>query len=232
MIRWSCLVILLSVDIARAGILGPQDPLAPGPMAFDETFLSRTVEVLEPRANTVNGHFEDCYALGRACLYLSRCQDLDHRRDEAKRTVEEGVQSAQKAVLLDPRSARAHSLLALLYVTQIGLNDFFAAMSLGPKAGEENKKAQALDAKDAQTQLALATQYVMAPPIGGGNVKKGIQVLQIVTGLEPDWDEPYYWLAKAYRKENDRVNFKEALQKALSIDPDNRSARREWEDWP
>lgn len=193
--------------------------------------LTQAFTALEPFANTVTGRFNCLYQAARACLYLSRSRDLDKNRHEAEKWDDRGIALAKLAVSEMGDSADAHSLLALLYETKLSYGDMFTGMDIGPKAGAENKKALALDADNAQVQLASGIQYVMAPPIGGGDVKKGIATLEKALELDPKMDEVYYWLAKAYRKQNDRVNFKKSLDSALKLNPQNRMAQKELADW-
>lgn len=193
--------------------------------------LTRAFAVLEPCANTVTGRFECIYQAARACLYLSRGRDLDNNRHEAEKWDDKGIALAKLAVSEKGDSADAHSLLALLYETKLSYGDIFTGMDIGPKAGAETKEALALDPGNAQAQLAAGIQYVMAPPIGGGDVKKGIATLQKVLELDPRMDEAYYWLAKAYRKQNNRADFKKSLDAALQMNLHNRMAQRELGGW-
>ncbi len=202
-----------------------------GRKTLEEGPLFQGQQALESCADTLNSHCDCCYQRARACLYLSRACDLDKHRKQAEYWDDLGITLAQKALGFNGQSAGAHSLLALLYETKLGYGDMFTGMSVGPKAGDENKKALALDAQNAQVQLAAGIQYVMAPPIGGGDVKKGIATLQRVLELDSKVDEAYYWLAKAYRKQNDRVNFKKSLDSALQINPQNRMVLKEQVDW-
>jgi len=205
--------------------------LEKGKAGYEEDSLLSALQALEPCANTLTADFNCCYQAARAHLYLSRCYDLDKRKDLAEKAIEKGIREAKQTVVLRADSADAHSLLALLYEAKLQHGDMFTGMDIGPKAGDENKKGLALDPANAQVQLALGIQYVMAPPIGGGDVKKGIATLQKVLELDPKMDEAYYWLAKAYRKQNDRENFKKSLDSALQLNPQNRMAQKELADW-
>ncbi len=172
--------------------------LKEGSATLDEGPLSAALRAFEPCANTVNGRFDCCYQLARTYLYLIRSKEVNHHRDEAKKLVDPGILVARKAVLMQGQSAEAHALLARLYETKLGYGDMFTGMDIGPKADAENKKALSLDPQNAQVQLALGVQYVMAPPIGGGDVKKGIATLNKALELDPEMDEAgFYWLAKA-----------------------------------
>ena len=205
--------------------------LQEGSLTLDEGPLLKARDVFEPCANTVTGRFDCCYQFARTYLFLARAQEYQGHRDQAKKVVDTGIQVAQKAVLMEDQSADAHALLARLYETKLSYGDMFTGMASGPKAYGENKKALGLDPENAQVQLSAGIQFVMAPPIGGGDVKKGILTLEKALELDPKMDEAYYWLAKAYRKQNDRVNFKRALDSALEMKPGNVMAKKEQESW-
>lgn len=202
-----------------------------GRKTLQEDPLLQAQQALDPCGNTVTGRFDCCYQRARACLYLSRACDLDKHRKEAEKWDDVGIGLAQKTLLFNPQSADAHSLLALLYETKLSYGDMFTGMSIGPKVGDENKKALALEPDNPQVLLAAGIQYVMAPPIGGGDVKKGKDSLQKVLELDPNLDEADYWLAIAFRKQNNREGFKKALESALKLNPQNRMAQKELEDW-
>ena len=205
--------------------------LEKGRAHYETESLLSALQVLETCANTVSADFNCCHQAARAHLYLSRCYDLDKRKDLAEKVIEKGIREAKQTVFLKGESADAHSLLALLYEAKLAHGDMFTGIDIGPKAGDENKRGLALDPDNAQVQLAAGIQYVMAPPIGGGDVKKGIATLQKALALDPDMDEAYFWLAKAYRKQNDRENFQKSLKSALRLNPHNRMAMKELEDW-
>ena len=205
--------------------------LGEGSASLDEGLLRAAGKVFEPCSNTVTGRFDCCYQSARTCLYLSRFYELQKHRDLAEKLVEAGIKAAQRAVQMEGDSADAHALLARLYETKLSYGDLFTGLDIGPKAGAENKRALALAPDNAQVQLAAGVQYVMAPPIGGGDVKKGIATLKRALELDPEMDEAYYWLAKAYRKQNDRAGFKQSLESALRLNPKNILAQRELESW-
>jgi tetratricopeptide (TPR) repeat protein len=168
--------------------------------------------------------------LARAGLYLSMEEDLIHRRDPAKKFLEEGLQWALKAEKQKPDSAQIHALLGNLYGQKIALGDIFTAMDCGPKSGDENKKALKLDPEDARVQAAQGRMYLNAPGFAGGDVRKALACFKKSLELDPQSDETWVWLSRAYRKLNQPKDRAEALQQALKLNPKNLSARMEQND--
>ncbi|HVZ79436.1 MAG TPA: tetratricopeptide repeat protein [bacterium] len=205
--------------------------LKKGSRSLDREALTEALRVFQDCPAHKKDAYPCPYRAAEAGLYLVRALDLQKHRDQAEKALTAGIQSAQAAVSLMPDSPDSHALLARLYEQKLLFGDMFTGMDIGPKAGAENRKALELGPKDPQVQLALGIQYVMAPPIGGGDVKKGIATLEGALALDPKMDEAYYWLAKAYRKQNDRAGFEEALRKGRVLNPDNPLFQAEQEAW-
>jgi len=205
--------------------------LQEGSRSLDKTSLSNALEVFRNSPAHKEDGFSCDYRAAQACLGLTRAYDLEKHRDLAEKILDVGIQCAQRAVSQAPGSADTHALLGRLYEVKLSYGDMFTGMDIGPKAGTENKKALALNPRDPQVQLALGIQYVMAPLIGGGDVSKGILALKEALRLDPKMDEVYYWLAKAYRKQNKRLNFEEVLQTGMKLNPKNPLFEKEWDNW-
>lgn len=202
-----------------------------GSQSFDGPSLSAALQFFKnnPDHGTVGLGCD--YHAAQACLALTLVYDLDKDRGSAEKILTQGIQYAQRALSENPDSADTHALLGRLYEVKLLYGDMFTGMDIGPKAATENKKALVLDPKDPQVQLALGIQYVMAPPIGGGDVPKGILALKEALKLDPHMDEVYYWLAKAYRKLNKRQDFEQALRTGMALNPLDPLFQKEWDSW-
>ncbi len=136
--------------------------------------------------------------------------------------VDKAIDAAQRSIHLQDNSADAHSLLADLYGRKISLgNAMFAGPKFGPKVKEENAKAVALDDKNARVWASLGRQYLMTPKTFGGDVAKAIESFKKSVALDPQQDETYVWLAKAYHRQGDKAKARDALQHALTLNPDS-----------
>jgi Tfp pilus assembly protein PilF len=95
----------------------------------------------------------------------------------------------------------------------------------GPKIGEENKRAMALDDKNPRVWASTGRQYLMAPKTFGGDVSKAIDSFKKSLTLDPNQDETWVWLAKAYEKQSDKANARDAIQHALQLNPQSQWAQ-------
>jgi len=160
--------------------------------------------------------------LARVHEYL--LDDYEMRKDKkaAGEAVDKAIEAAQRSIHLNDKSADAHSLLADLYGRKISLGSaMFLGPKFGPKVKEENAKAMALDDKNPRVWASLGRQCLMAPKMSGGDVSKAIDSLEKSKSLDPQQEETYVWLAKAYRKHGDKAKAQDAIQHALSLNTDS-----------
>jgi uncharacterized protein HemY len=136
--------------------------------------------------------------------------------------VDEAIVLAQHSIQLNDKSAEAHSLLADLYGRKISLGTaMFLGPKFGPKVKEENVKGLALDDKNPVVWDSLGRQYLMAPKMFGGDVGKAVESFQKSLALDSFQDETWLWLAKAFRKQGDKAKARDAIQHALSLNPES-----------
>ena len=190
--------------------------------------LEQLRAMLEPCANTVNADFECRYRLAQTGYYLSFAYELQKQRGPGEKALEKALQCALKASRQKNDSSDIHSLLADIYARKIGTyGDMFTGMDCGPKVADENKKALALSPDNPRVQASLGRQYLMAPPLFGGDVNKAVTCFNKSLELNPQSDETLYWLAKAYGKLKDKTNREITLKKALVLNPQNILVQKE-----
>jgi Tfp pilus assembly protein PilF len=61
----------------------------------------------------------------------------------------------------------------------------------------------------------------MAPKMFGGDVSKAITSFQKSLAIDASQDETWVWLAKAFAKQGDKPKCHEAIQHALTLNPDS-----------
>ena len=115
---------------------------------------------------------------------------------------------------------------------KILLGDLFTPIDCGPKGGAEKDKATKLDPDNPRVLAMEGRCSLFAPPLFGGDVKKAIVYFKKSLELNPQSDETYFWLAKAYHHQKDQPDFEEAIQRSLSLNPKNILAQKELESWP
>jgi tetratricopeptide (TPR) repeat protein len=161
----------------------------------------------------VRGYFLDVY---------------ETRKDKkaAGEAVDKAIEAVQRSIQLNDKSADAHSLLADLYGRKISLgNAMFAGPKFGPKVKEENAKAMALDDKNPRAWASLGRQYLMTPKMFGGDIPKAIESLQKSLAIDSAQDETWVWLCKALQKQGDKSKAREAVRRALSLNPESHFAQ-------
>ena len=160
--------------------------------------------------------------LARVNAYLADVYEMKKDKKPEAAAVDQAIEMVQRAIQLNDQSAGAHSLLADLYGRKIGLGTaMFTGPKFGPKAKAENAKAMALDEKNPVVWASLGRQYLMAPKMFGGDVSKAIESFQKSLSLDAAQDETWVWLAKAFAKLGDKDKARDAIQHALSLNPNS-----------
>jgi cytochrome c-type biogenesis protein CcmH/NrfG len=200
------------------------DPLAP---AMESARRKRDPVQLESLKSQLERRIHqdpnDSQALYQLALVEGYLVDVAERRKDKKAataSLDEAIQAAQLSIQRNGNSADVHSLLADFYGRKISLgNGMFAGPRFGPKVDEENKRAMALDDKNPRVWASRGRQYLMAPKAFGGDTLKAIDSFRKSLALDPDQDETWVWLAKAYLKQNDKASARDALHHGLQLNP-------------
>jgi tetratricopeptide (TPR) repeat protein len=200
------------------------DPLVPAMESArrkrDPLQLESLKSQLEQRVNQDTNDSQALFKLALVEGYLVDVAELRKDKKAANAALDKAIEAAQHSIKLNDKSADAHSLLADLYGRKISLgNGMFAGPRFGPKAGEENKRAMALDDKNPRVWASTGRQYLMTPKTFGGDTSKAIDSFKKSLALDPNQDETWIWLAKAYEKQSDKANARDAIQHALQLNP-------------
>ena len=227
-----CLLLLTLTLIAALSIA----PRALAPFAAADDPLATAVEAArktrdEKHLISVKGQLEQKIAqnandaelyveLAEVDGYFADVYEMRKDKKAAAEAVDKAMDAIQRSIQLNDKSAEAHSLLADLYGRKISLgNGMFAGPKFGPKVKEENAKAMALDDKNPRVWASLGRQYLMAPKMFGGDISKAIESFQKSLAIDPAQDETWVWLCKALQKQGDKGKAREAVQNALSLNP-------------
>ena len=160
--------------------------------------------------------------LARVNAWLADVHEMRKDKKGASAAVDKAIEAAQRSIQLDDKSADAHSLLADLYGRKIGIGvGMIAGPKFGPKVKEENAKAMALDDKNPRVWASLGRQYLMAPKMFGGDSAKAVESFQKSLTIGASQDETWVWLARAYEKQGDKIKARDAIQHALTLNPDS-----------
>jgi cytochrome c-type biogenesis protein CcmH/NrfG len=187
-----------------------------------ESLRTQLEQRLSQNPNDAVGQYE----LATVDSFLADVAEMRKDKKAATAAVDNAIEAVQRSIQLNEKSADAHSLLADLYGRKIGLGGgMFLGPRFGPKIGEENKRAMALDDKNPHVWASTGRQYLMAPKTFGGDVPKAIDSFKKSLTLDPNQDETWVWLAKAYEKQSDKANARDAIQHALQLNPQSRWAQ-------
>jgi tetratricopeptide (TPR) repeat protein len=223
------LTIPLAIILISSSLTAPAqtvDPLAPALESArrkrDPVQLESLKSQLEQRVNQEPHDSQALFKLALVEGYLVDVAELRKDKKAADAALEKALEAAQHSIKLNDNSADAHSLLADLYGRKISLgNGMFAGPRFGPKVNEENKRAMALDDKNPRVWASAGRQYLMTPKTFGGDTSKAIDSFKKSLALDPNQDETWVWLAKAYEKQSDKANAHDAIQHALQLNPQN-----------
>ncbi len=98
-------------------------------------------------------------------------------------------------------------------------------MKYGMGAMEEYEKALELDPDHAMAHFGRGVGRMVAPPGFGGDLDGAVEDLEFACKKEP-FPEAYYQLGMAYKKKGEMGKAKEALKKALEMNPKHKKAAK------
>ena len=216
----------LVASAGPAAAFAADDPLAAAVEAARKTHNEAQLQALKTQVeHAVSQNPNNAvayYDLARVHAYLADVCEMRKDKKAASAAVDKAIEAVQHSIEINDKSADAHSLLADLYGRKISLgNGMLAGPKFGPKVKEENAKAMALDDKNPRVWASLGRQYLLAPKMFGGDVAKAIESLQKSLALDPAQDETWVWLAKAFAKHGEKPKARDAIQHALSLNPDS-----------
>jgi tetratricopeptide (TPR) repeat protein len=229
-ILMALLVLLSSAPMTRKLVCAADDPLSAAVESArktcDEKQLTSLKAQLEQQVAQNASGAVLLLDLAKVHFYLLDVYEMRKDKKAAGTAVDKAIETAQRSVQLNDKSADAHSLLADLYGRKISLgNAMFAGPKFGPKVKEENAKAMALDDKNPRVWASLDRQYLMAPRMFGGDMTKAVESFQKSLAIDPSQDETWIWLGKAFQKQGDTSKARDAVQRALSLNPGSRFAQ-------
>jgi tetratricopeptide (TPR) repeat protein len=161
-----------------------------------------------------------------ALLHMWLCEAIESSENKAlfKKTAEDGVAAAEKAVALNPKSSDAHWLLGDL-LNQLIPHVYGGGMRYGQRANAELDRAIALNPKNANAYVSRAISYHYTPESFGGSKTKATEFLKKATELDPSADSPHIWLALFHLEAQDKEAATREITLALDANPNRSFAR-------
>jgi len=149
----------------------------------------------------------------------------------ARQAAEAGVAAAEKAVALDPNSAEFRRLLGVLY-GQLVPGNLARAVQYGRRSVEELDRALALAPNNSDVHLSRGIGKYYLPAILGGGAEAALEDLRKAIELDPKSDQAHLWLGLALRKANRLEEARQALARAVKLNPERLWAKQQLEKTP
>jgi tetratricopeptide (TPR) repeat protein len=127
------------------------------------------------------------------------------------------INSAEKAVAIDPQNSIYHEWLGRAYGEKASHAIWFSAMSLAKKTRKEFETAVQLDGKNFSARQALIEYDCSAPGIVGGGEEKALPEIKQLAAM--DAAEGHYATGNCRRQKKDYAATDEEFAKALESDP-------------
>lgn len=168
--------------------------------------------------------FEDAYCLiSRA--YLTKGDMLKSKKERIE-CYEKGAKWAEEGIKLFEDSACVHFWYSANLGRLSDLKGVLKALSLVPRIRAHFEKSIELEPNNPEFLDGMAMFYVELPKIMGGDVDKGIELLERAIELDPTLTILYLDLGYTYFKKNEFKKAEEVLRKVLEI-----SNPRYYADW-
>jgi Tfp pilus assembly protein PilF len=151
-------------------------------------------------------------------------------RKPARPVAEQGMKFGEKAVELDGSSAEHYRVLATLYGQAI--TDLMTGLSYGPKAKNAMNKAMERAPKSSMVWVGQGVGNYYLPAALGGGTANAITALRKAIELDPKNAEAYLWLGVSLRKDGKDAEARQALTKALELNPNRVWVKQQLEKTP
>lgn len=138
--------------------------------------------------------------------------------------------SGKEAILRRPTDPAVHVLMGRINQVMLArspLTGIARAMISESPVLREYERALELDPDDGEAELGLGIYYQFIPRLIGGDGHRARGHFRRAAALMPNDPEPLVWIAISFREEGRLREAREALTKALTLDPANKFAQAE-----
>lgn len=135
----------------------------------------------------------------------------------------EGIVYADKSIVLKNDFSDSHRVKGALISNRI--SGMVSGMRNGSLAEEEIDMALQIDNKNAMAHIENARKFINKPGLLGGDINKGIEILNNVIKDNPGLEKAYVNLGIAYEKNGELEKAINTFKRVLEINPDNLEAR-------
>lgn len=167
------------------------------------------------------------YKLALANSYAAEVALELKDRKASEKYAEAGIDPIRAAVDLNSKDAEYHRLYGQLCGQVIPANPLLGAIKYGPCARDEINKALELDNKLAMAYVSRGVGNYYLPAQMGGGADIALKDLDKAIAINPKIAEAYLWKGLALRKAGRNPEARQALERALQLDPDRLWAKQE-----
>ena len=185
----------------------------------DRTALQKMIGDLQTAADKSTNNAEAQYKVALANSYLGEISLELKDKGGAERAAEAGVRAAERAIALQPKNAEYYRVVGTLYGQALPAVNPLSMLTYGKRAKEAIDKAMALDSKSARVFQAQGVGNYYLPQGFGGGYDIAIKDFNQAIALDPKSADSYLWLALSLRKLHRNGEARQALQKAIDLDP-------------
>ncbi len=185
----------------------------------DTAALQNLISHYQQAANENAKSAEAQYRLALAYSYGAEVAMELRDKKKAESLAEAGLAAGQKAVEQNSQDAEYHRLLGALCGQVIPANPLFGALKYGQCARDEINKAIQLNASLALAYVSRGVGTYYLPASMGGGIDSAVKDFDKAISLNPNLAEAYLWKGIALHKANHNAEARQALEKALQLDP-------------
>jgi tetratricopeptide (TPR) repeat protein len=185
------------------------------------------------QAAQVNSHpAEANYRLALAYSYGAEVAIELRDKKRAEGLAEKGVEAAQRAASEKPSNAEYHRILGELCGQVIPANPLFGGLKYGQCARDEINKAIELDNKLALAYVSRGVGNYYLPSSMGGGLDLALKDFDKAISLDPNLAEAYLWKGITLRKANRNAEARQALRRAVQLEPNRLWAKQQLDKTP
>lgn len=228
--------LLILALLMTAATVGAQEPREQGEAALREakeliyrqavvgTELEALLRDAEEAFETAPPSSRRAYNLGRVYLLRGTYHNTVESKRPAISALEEALDYAENAIEKESFS-EGYRLLADAHSQMMFSRGILYMARHGGTARDAALKALELDPKNPRAHISVAGFYLNAPPVAGGDPRRGIELLERGVELSrtdrSDRFLMYLWLSDAYEKQGDLDRARSYREQAARIYPDS-----------
>jgi tetratricopeptide (TPR) repeat protein len=214
-----CLLSLLLCAVVSSARATATDPFLANITAARDRQDLGALDRLIAQVKSAPGSADSQYRLGLANSYAAEVAIEIHDKKKAEAYAEAGFAAAQQAVGGNGNNAEYHRLLGATCGQVIPANPLMGALKYGQCARDEINKALELNNKLALAYVSRGVGNFYLPQSMGGGIDLALKDFDHAIALEPQLAEAYLWKGVALRKANREADAREALTRALQLEP-------------